>query len=113
MPDAKPIYRWLLKLYPARFREEYAGSLERQFQDEYREAHGRGDKALLWLRALADLATSIPAQFAREMGRDVRYAARVYRSQAFAAEPAVSPTGAVGGGAGHRIRRPRRVLRLA
>ena len=54
MPDAKPIYRWLLKLYPARFREEYAGSLERQFQDEYREARGRGDKALLWLRALAD-----------------------------------------------------------
>jgi putative ABC transport system permease protein len=81
MPDPKPIYRWLLNLYPARFREEYGGPLERQFQDDYHDARGRLGRALLWLRALADLATSIPAQFAREMGRDIRYAARVYRSR--------------------------------
>jgi putative ABC transport system permease protein len=83
MPDPKLLYRLLLKLYPAHFREEYASPLERQFQDEYRDAQSRGDRALLWLRALADLATSIPAQIAREMGQDVRYAARVYRSRAF------------------------------
>ena len=81
MKGLERIYRLLLKLYPARFREEYAGSLERQFQDEYREASGRGDKALLWLRALADLATSIPAQIAREVRQDLGYAVRVYRQR--------------------------------
>jgi hypothetical protein len=34
------IYRWLLKLYPATFRETYGGPLARQFEDDYAEAHG-------------------------------------------------------------------------
>ena len=46
MSDAKRIYRWLLRLYPARFREEYQGPLERQFQDEYRDTQGRGGKRI-------------------------------------------------------------------
>jgi len=77
------LYRWLLRLYPARFREEYAAPLERQFADEYREARGAGARAAFWLRALADLATSIPAEFARELRQDLKYAARVYRARLF------------------------------
>jgi hypothetical protein len=40
MPDLPRLYRWLLKLYPAGFREEYQTPMERQFRDEYREAEG-------------------------------------------------------------------------
>jgi hypothetical protein len=74
----KRIYHWLLKLYPARFREEFSGPLERQFQDEYREARNPGERATVWLRALADLTVSIPAQVAREVRQDLVYGTRVY-----------------------------------
>ena len=79
MADPRRIYRLLLKLYPARFREEYAEPLERQFWDEYREA--QGPRALFWLRALQDLAISIPTEILRELRQDLRYAARVYRKR--------------------------------
>ena len=39
MADPQKIYRLFLKLYPARFREEYEAPLERQFVDEYSEAY--------------------------------------------------------------------------
>jgi putative ABC transport system permease protein len=77
----KRIYRALLNLYPARFREEYAGPMERQFLDEYRDARGWPGRLWLWARALSDLAVSIPAQTGREMRQDLRYALRVYRQR--------------------------------
>lgn len=82
MADPRRIYRHFLKLYPARFREEYEAPLERQFADEYREARGPWMRVLFWLRALADLAISIPAEFLRELRQDLGYAARVYRKRA-------------------------------
>ncbi|HUO29974.1 MAG TPA: ABC transporter permease, partial [Bryobacteraceae bacterium] len=84
------LYRWLLRLYPARFREEYAAPLERQFADEYRETRGVGARAIFWLRAVADLATSIPAEFARELRQDLKYAARVYRRRLWLTTLAIS-----------------------
>jgi putative ABC transport system permease protein len=74
MADPVKVYRWLLKLYPARFREEYGGPLERAFADECRESGG----ARLWLRTLADLAVSVPRQAARELRQDIIYGLRVY-----------------------------------
>ena len=79
MADHIRYYRFLLKLYPARFREEFAAPLERQFSDEYRETHGAGLRAIFWLRTLADWAVTVPAEMARELRQDVRYAVRVYR----------------------------------
>jgi predicted permease len=75
------LYRILLKLYPARFREEYAAPMERQFSDEYRETQGRGGRAWLSLRTLTDVAVTAPAEIARELCQDLRYAARVYRQR--------------------------------
>src|ERR1017187_4875126 len=75
MTDPVKWYRLLLKLYPARFREEFGGPLETQFRDEYGEVRGR---PLFWMRTLFDLAVSIPAEFLRELRQDVRYSARIY-----------------------------------
>jgi hypothetical protein len=86
----KTLYRLLLKLYPARVREEFAAPLERQFADEYRDATGVGERARLWLRAIADLAVAIPAELLREMGQDLRYAARVYRQRSLSTILALS-----------------------
>jgi hypothetical protein len=54
-------------LYPARFREEYAGVMERQFRDEAGEAQRFWAALFLWTRMLVDLSISIPAQIAREV----------------------------------------------
>jgi putative ABC transport system permease protein len=76
MPDTpfsvRP-YR-LLQLYPAGLRRNYAAAMERAFRDELQESH----EALLWLRLLADLAVSIPAQFARELAQDARHTFRLW-----------------------------------
>ena len=78
MPTPSRLYRILLHLYPARFREEYAGPMERQFLDDCHDAATRRARARLWLRAFADLAISIPAQRAREFRQDARHAIRAY-----------------------------------
>ena len=90
MADPNRSYRLMLKLYPARFREEFAAPLERQFSDEYREAQGAGQRALFWLRTLTDWAVTLPAEMLRELRQDVRYAARVYRRRALATTLALS-----------------------
>jgi hypothetical protein len=81
MPAPKRIYRWLLRLQPARFREEYGDLLEDQFWEEYREVQGPRGRVLFWLRTISDLAASIPAQIAHEARQDIRYAVRVYRQR--------------------------------
>ena len=76
-PRSVRLYRRLLKLYPAGFRENYAAAMERAFRDELRESHG----AMLWLRRLADLAISLPAQFAREFAQDARHTFRLWAAR--------------------------------
>ena len=66
MSDPSKIYRLLLRLYPARFREEYATSLELQFQDDYRGVRGRPARLTFWTHVLWDLAISIPAEIMHE-----------------------------------------------
>jgi putative ABC transport system permease protein len=77
------LYRWLLNLYPARFREEYGGPLEQQFLDDYREAHTTGARFKLWLSAVRDLAWSIPLELAHELRQDLAHSLRVHARRPF------------------------------
>src|SRR5215471_9135757 len=70
------VYRWLLKLYPAAFREEYASELERQVRDDLAELPGFSAVLGLWARLLLDLAVSVAGQFAHEAWQDSRHALR-------------------------------------
>jgi putative ABC transport system permease protein len=79
MPKPEKLYRKLLKLYPASFREAYESPMDRQFRDEQREVRGLGAHAFLWLRAFCDVAVSAPKELVREMGQDLHFAMRVYR----------------------------------
>jgi predicted permease len=81
MPEAgfsHKLYRALLHLYPAAFRDEYAAPMEREFLDELAEAHSSYAFAKLWLRLLTDLAISIPAQLTREISQDARHTLRLW-----------------------------------
>jgi putative ABC transport system permease protein len=71
-------YRFFLKFYSARFREEYESALEQQFMDEYREMRGAWNHFCFWMRALTDLAISIPVEFVHELKQDLGFALRAY-----------------------------------
>jgi len=89
MPDARRIYRLLLKLYPARFREEFERPLERQFWDDYRDARGFFGKTWFWMTALSDLAFAVPLELFRELRQDAAFALRIYRRRPFVTAIAV------------------------
>ncbi len=81
MPDepfSLRLYRRLLKLYPAGFRENYAELLEREFRDELNESTGAATLGILWIRLIADLAVSVPLQFSREVAQDARHTFRLW-----------------------------------
>jgi putative ABC transport system permease protein len=81
MPDktfSLRLYRWLVKLYPAGFREDYAQLLERQFRDELDESSGAVSLGILWIRLLRDLAISVPLQFSREVAQDAKHTFRLW-----------------------------------
>lgn len=78
MVGPRRLYRALLHLYPARFREEYGGPLEQQFVDEYDDAGSGAARAVFWLRLLKDVTISLPREFARELRQDLRYSVRTY-----------------------------------
>jgi predicted permease len=84
MTDPFRLYRLLLRLYPARFREEYAAPLELQVRDDYRGVRGRLALLAFWARVLRDLAVSLPAEIMHEVAQDLRTSARVYRRRPLA-----------------------------
>ena len=77
-PFSLRLYRRLLKLYPAGFRQNYAQPLERAFRDEINESTGPAAMAILWIRLIADLAISIPLQFSREAMQDAGHTLRLW-----------------------------------
>lgn len=77
-PLSLRLYRWLLKLYPAGFRENYAEPLEREFRDELRESTGPAALSILWMRLVADLAISVPMQIFREAAQDASHTLRLW-----------------------------------
>ena len=70
------IYRRLLRLYPAAFREEYGEQMEQDLAEELAEASGPAARTWLWMRLIFDVASSLPAQVAREAASDARHALR-------------------------------------
>ncbi len=77
-PFSLKLYRFLLKIYPAGFRDDYVGPMEREFRDELAESSGVFALAKLWVHLLADLAVAIPLQFLREVFQDGRHSLRLW-----------------------------------
>ena len=70
------VYRFLLKLYPVGFREEYTRPMESEFGYELAESRGVFARAKLWLWLLTELAVQIPLQICREALQDTRHTLR-------------------------------------
>jgi putative ABC transport system permease protein len=75
------IYRWLLRLYPSDFREEYGQEMSLLFRDRATDGFVR-----LWLQVLGDLILHAPREHWATTKQDLRYACRqLRRSPGFSA----------------------------
>ena len=83
MPFSLRLYRYLLRLYPASFREDYSGPLQRQFCDDYAEVRTTSGLVRFWAHTLADFARAMPDQLARELAQDARHTLRLWRRRPF------------------------------
>ena len=77
------MYRWLLRLLPASFRDEYGDELMRVFARE-RAAAGFGARGSLWLGAFTDILVTAVRVHADMLRQDLRQSARtLLRSPGF------------------------------
>lgn len=60
---SEKMYAWLLRLYPAHFREAYGNEALQLFRDRARDEKGFSPGLRLWLDLLADLAFSLPRAY--------------------------------------------------
>jgi putative ABC transport system permease protein len=68
------LYKLLLFLYPARFRDNYSRELQRQFRDEAAET----PVPVLWRRTVLDVCRSAPQQHWEELVSDIRHSIRTF-----------------------------------
>jgi predicted permease len=79
------MYRWLLRLYPASFRNEYGREMEAVFSRQRRDAATPAGVAALWLRVIADTCLNAAAVHWDILAQDLRYTVRTLaRTPAFA-----------------------------
>jgi hypothetical protein len=60
---SEKIYAWLLRVYPASFRERYGEEALQLFRDRAHDETGFIPRLRLWLDLLADLAISVPREY--------------------------------------------------
>jgi Peptidase family S41 len=60
---SEKIYACLLRLYPARFRQEYGEEARRLFRDRLRDETGVAGRLRLWADLIVDLVWSLPGQY--------------------------------------------------
>jgi peptidase S41-like protein len=60
---SEKIYAWLLRLYPASFRERFGEEALQLFRDRARDEKGFVRRLRLWLDVMADLAISVPREY--------------------------------------------------
>lgn len=78
-PAADRAFRLLLHLYPAAFREQYAGEMRAAFRSRWRDERAGGRPAGLiglWFAVLLDVGRTAPGAHLEILARDVRYAIR-------------------------------------
>lgn len=73
------LYRGLLFLYPAPFREEYGRELCLVFADRCREKRSGAEQAAVWLQAVIGILTEAPREHYHMIVQDIRYTLRILR----------------------------------
>jgi putative ABC transport system permease protein len=69
------VYRWLLRLYPRDFSDDYADEMTRLYRDRLRDESPRS----VWLALVGDLLCTAPKEQMSTLVQDVRHAWRTWR----------------------------------
>ncbi|MGJ5819966.1 ABC transporter permease [Paludibaculum fermentans] len=77
-PD-NALFRALLWLYPAEFRDEYGREMSMVFSDRYCSASTSGARFRIWFEALTGVLMEAPREQFSALSQDVRYALRTLR----------------------------------
>jgi predicted permease len=77
MMSAKSIYRALLYVYPAAFRDEFGGQMLAMFSQQLNDAVSLPKRTVLWTRAALDAITVAPQEHFHVIIQDLRYAIRM------------------------------------
>jgi predicted permease len=70
------LYRLLLSLYPASFRNEYGGEMQALFRRRLRDAGGPAARALVWMGAIGEVSANAAVVHWDILRSDLRYARR-------------------------------------
>jgi hypothetical protein len=62
---SEKIFSWLLRLYPAHFRQTYKEEALQLFRDRAREERGFGPRLRLWFDLILDLVVTVPREYWR------------------------------------------------
>ncbi len=81
-PGLVRLYRGLLILYPAEFRDEYGRELCLALLDRCREQRSRAGLLLVWIHAAIGVLAEAPKEHYYVMLQDIRHALRVMRKDA-------------------------------
>jgi hypothetical protein len=73
------LYRGLLFLYPAEFRDEYQRELCLAFADRRREQHSPAGVVRMWLDAVMGICKEAPREHYHMILQDLRYSLRIMR----------------------------------
>ena len=73
------MYRWLLRLYPVSFRNEYGREMATVFARERRDTRTAPGMAALWLRVIADTCVNAARIHWDILRQDLRYTLRTLR----------------------------------
>jgi len=72
-------HRWLLRLYPKSFRNEYGQELTRVFRERRETASGAGAVLGLWISEILDVLANAPRVHADIMRQDLKFSFRALR----------------------------------
>src|ERR1700722_16616837 len=81
-PAILRLYRGMLVLYPAEFREEYGREICLAFVDRWREQRSPAGLLMVWLEALTGIFFEAPKEHWNMILQDLRYAIRIMRKDA-------------------------------
>ena len=93
MKISERLYRWLLRLYPREFRDEYGDEMSLVFRDR-----ATGGSVFLWLQVIGDLFIHAPQEHWSTTKQDLRFAFRqIRRSPGFSGVVIVTLALGIGG----------------
>ncbi len=72
-------FKFILRLYPARFRDDWQDEMESVLRSDHLQRTGRLEQSRFWLRTLGSTIATAPKEHLFDLGADLRYTLRTLK----------------------------------